>query len=110
MRDGFDLHLKLYVPFYTLLLGGEVEIPLAKGTTTLTIPELTQSNTIFKLKGKGIKHLNREAYGNLIVTVVAETPKSLSKADKKAIEELQKSIKPESFARFKDYQKDIKNL
>ena len=110
VRDGFDLHLKLYVPFYTLLLGGEVEIPLAKGTTTLNIPELTQSNTIFKLKGKGIKHLNRESYGNLIVTVVAETPKTLSKADKKAIEELQKSIKPESFARFKDYQKDMKNL
>jgi molecular chaperone DnaJ len=104
-RDGFDLHLKLYVPFYTLLLGGEVEIPLAKGTTTLKIPELTQSNTIFKLRGKGIKYLNRETYGNLIVTVVAETPKSLSKADKKAIEELKKSLKPENFSRFKDYQK-----
>lgn len=106
-RDGFDLHLKLYVPFYTLLLGGEVEIPLAKGTTTLKIPELTQSNTIFKLRGKGIKYLNRETYGNLIVTVVAETPKSLSKADKKAIEELKKSLKPENFSRFKDYQKDL---
>lgn len=110
VRDGFDLHLKLYVPFYTLLLGGEIEIPLAKGTTTLTIPELTQSNTIFKLKGKGIKYLNRETYGNLIVTVVAETPKTLSKTDKKAIEELKKSIKTDSFARYKDYQKDMKNL
>ena len=110
VRDGFDLHLKLYVPFYTLLLGGDVEIPLAKGTTTLKIPELTQSNTIFKLKGKGIKYLNRETYGNLIVTVVAETPKSLSKNERKAIEELQKSIKTENFARFKDYQKDMKNL
>ena len=106
-RDGFDLHLKLYVPFYTLLLGGEVEIPLAKGTTTLKIPELTQSNTVFKLRGKGIKYLNRETYGNLIVTVVAETPKNLSKADKKAIEELKKSLKPDNFSRYKDYQKDL---
>ena len=110
VRDGYDLNLKLYVPFYTLLLGGEVEIPLAKGTTTLKIPELTQSNTVFKLRGKGIKYLNRETYGNLIVTVVAETPKSLSKADKKAINALKDSIKTDNFARYKDYLKDMKNI
>lgn len=109
-RDGFDLNLKVYVPFYTLLLGGEIEIPLAKGTTTLKIPELTQSNTVFKLKGKGIKYLNRETYGNLIVTVVAETPKSLSKTDKKTLEELKKSIKIDNFSRYKDYTKDINSL
>lgn len=110
VRDGFDLNIKVYVPFYTLLLGGEIEIPLPKGTTTLKIPELTQSNTIFKLKGKGIKYLNRETYGNLVVTVVAETPKSLSKSDKKAIESLKDSMKQDNFARYKDYLKDIKNL
>jgi len=110
VRDGFDLQLKLYVPFYTLLLGGDVEIPLAKGTTMLKIPELTQSNTTFKLRGKGIKYLNRETYGNLIVTVVAETPKTLSKSDKKALEELKKSIKSENFGRYKDYLKDMKNI
>lgn len=110
VRDGFDLNLKVYVPFYTLLLGGEIEIPLPKGTTTLKIPELTQSNTVFKLKGKGIKYLNREMYGNLSVTVVAETPKSLTKSDKKAIEEIKNSIKPDNFARYKDYMKDISNL
>ena len=109
-RDGFDLTLKLYVPFYTLLLGGEVEIPLPKGTTTLKIPELTQSNTVFKLKGKGIKYLNRETYGNLIITVVGETPKSLSKSDKKIVEELKNAIKQDSFARYKDYLKDLKDL
>jgi len=110
VRDGFDLQLKLYVPFYILLLGGEVEIPLAKGTTMLKIPELTQSNTTFKLRGKGIKYLNRETYGNLIVTVIAETPKTLSKSDKKALEELKKSIKSDNFGRYKDYLKDMKNL
>ncbi len=109
-RDGYDLTLKLYVPFYTLLLGGEVEIPLPKGTTKLKIPELTQSNTVFKLKGKGIKYLNRELYGNLIVTVVGETPKSLSKSDKKALEDLKKGIKEDNFARYKDYKKDLEKV
>ncbi len=110
VRDGYDLNLKLYVPFYTLLLGGEVEIPLPKGTTTLKIPELTQSNTIFKLKGKGIKNLNSSAVGNLVVTVVAETPKKLSKDEKEMLAKLKDSLGDEDFARYKNYKKDISNL
>lgn len=109
VRDGYDLNLKLYVPFYTLLLGGEVEIPLPKGTTTLKIPELTQSNTIFKLKGKGIKNLNSSNTGNLIVTVIAETPKKLSKDEKAKLESLKDSLDSADFARFKSYQKDLEN-
>ena len=110
VRDGYDLQLKLYLPFYTLLLGGDVEIPLAKGTTTLKIPELTQSNTIFKLKGKGIKNLNSSSYGNLIVTVVAESPKTLSKDEKKMLNQLKDSFKENDFARYKNYIKDIESL
>jgi len=109
VRDGYDLNLKLYVPFYTLLLGGEVEIPLPKGTTTLKIPELTQSNTIFKLKGKGIKNLNSDATGNLIVTVVGETPKKLSKDEKSKLESLKESLESSDFSRYKAYQKDLEN-
>ena len=110
VRDGYDLNLKVYVPFYTLLLGGEIEIPLPKGTTTLKIPELTQSNTIFKLKGKGIKNLNSSNTGNLIVTVVAETPKKLSKDEKLKLEELKNSFESSDFSRYKAYQRDIENL
>jgi len=109
VRDGYDLTLKLYVPFYTLLLGGEVEIPLPKGTTTLKIPELTQSNTIFKLKGKGIKNLNSSNTGTLIVTVIAETPKKLSKDEKSKLEALKQNLEVSDFARFKNYQKDLEN-
>lgn len=110
VRDGFDLNLKVYVPFYTLLLGGEIEIPLPKGTTTLKIPELTQSNTIFKLKGKGIKNLNSSNVGNLIITVVAETPKKLTKEEKSKLEELKKSFDSSDFSRYKSYQRDIEDL
>lgn len=110
VRDGYDLTLKLYLPFYTLLLGGEVEIPLPKGTTTLKIPELTQSNTVFKLKGKGIKNLNSSAVGNLIVTVVAETPKKLSRDEKAMLAKLKDSLGDDDFARYKNYKKDISSL
>lgn len=109
-RDGVDLNLKLYVPFQTLLTGGEVEIPLTKGTTTLKIPELTQSNTIFKLKGKGIKNINSNSYGNINVTIVGEAPKSLSKNAKQLLAKLNEELEDGDFNRYKNYLKDLKNI
>ncbi len=108
-RDGYDLNLKLYVPFTTLLLGGEVEVPLTDGYTMLKIPELTQSNTVFKLKGKGIKHLNSNSYGNIVVTVVGETPKNLSKEDKIALGKIRDTMSINNYSRYKSYLKDIEN-
>lgn len=108
-RSGFDLNLKLYVPFTTLLLGGEVEVPLTDGYTMLKIPELTQSNTVFKLKGKGIKHLNSNNYGNIIVTVIGETPKNLSKEDKAALAKIRDTQSVNNYTRYKSYLKDIEN-
>ena len=57
VRNGNDLLLELYVPFTTALLGGKVTIPTLKGTYDLEIKELTQSGTIMRLKGKGVKNL-----------------------------------------------------
>lgn len=109
-REGYDLLIKVYVPFTTLLSGGEITIPLAKGTTTIKIPELTQSNTVFKLKGKGVKNLNSASYGNLIVTVVGESPKSLNREQKALLKKLTESFDDNDFARYKNYVKDLKQL
>jgi len=109
VREGYNLSLKLYVPFYILLNGGEVTIPLAKGTTNLKIPSLTQSNTVFKLKGKGIKHLNSNAQGDLNVVVIGEAPKNLSKDEKVFIEQLEEKFSGASFARYKAYLTELNN-
>ena len=65
---------------------------------------------VFKLKGKGIKHLNRNSYGDLIITLVAESPKSLSKEEKKLVDKLANSLNESCFTRYKSYLKDIDNL
>ncbi len=93
-----------------LVTGGEVTVPLTKGTTKLKIPPLTQSNTVFKLKGKGIKHLNSNAEGNLNVVVIGESPKSLSKEDKQNLKQLEKSLKDSSFSRYRTYLNELENL
>ncbi len=110
VREGYDLKLKVYVPFTTLLVGGSIEIPTVDGKTTIKIPELTQNNTIFKLKGKGVKMLNRSSYGDLLVTVIGEMPKSLNKQEKQALAELDEKFDETDFARYKQYKKDVNNL
>ena len=107
VRDGFDLNLKVYVPFYTLLLGGEIEIPLPKGTTTLKIPELTQSNTVFKLKGKGIKYLKGFGSGDIIVTLKGEMPKELDKSQIKMIKELESNINEKAYPKTNKYKEKL---
>ena len=84
-RNGYDVSFDLWLPFTTLILGGKVEIPTLNGKTVLDIKELTQTGTVMRLKNKGIKYLNREVYGDMLVTLKAEFPKSLDKSTKETL-------------------------
>ena len=107
-RKGNDLFMDLYIPFTTTLLGGKVEIPTLNGPYTLTIPERTASGTVMRIKNKGVKVLNQNSYGDLLVTIKAEMPKSLSKEDKKTIEKLAKDIGDGSYVKYNNFLKKMK--
>ena len=109
-RDGFNLYIDLPIPFTTAYLGGKVNVPTPDGMYELTIPALTQANTVFKLKGKGIKMLNRDGKGDIIVTVRVEMPKSSSKHDKELIEKLAETISIQNYQKTKTYQDKLKKL
>lgn len=103
VRKGFDLLLDLHVPFTTCLLGGVVEIPTLEGKYKLEIKELTQSGTIMRIKGKGIKHLNRDGRGDLVVTIKSEAPKSLDRKTKDLLKEIDKNLKESDFTKYKSF-------
>ncbi len=107
-RKGDDLYLDLYLPFTTLLLGGKVEIPLVNDKYLLTIPELTASGTVMRIKNKGMKRLNRDSYGDLLVTVKAETPKSLDKQTKQKLQSLAEEIGDGAYTKYNNYLKKMK--
>lgn len=109
-RNGTDLLYDLYVPFTTCLLGGKVEVPLTKGTTTLDIKEGTQSGTIMRLKNKGIKVLNRESYGDMLVTIKSEPPKNLNKKAKELLKQIDDSFSENDFPKYKDFKNKMRGL
>ena len=110
VRDGYNLLLDLPIPFTTAYLGGKVKIPTTDGFYELTIPALTQPNTVFKLRNKGIKYLQKEVYGDLIVTVRVEMPKDISKYEKELVKKLDDSISLNSYKKYKTYQDKISKL
>src|SRR5205823_4431656 len=56
--ENDNLYCEVPIPFSVAALGGQVDVPTLEGKAHLKIPAGTQSGQIFKLRGKGIIHLN----------------------------------------------------
>jgi len=93
-RDGDNILYELPINFAQAALGAEVDIPTLDGTTKLSIPAGSQTGEVFRLKNKGIPHLHRNGQGDQLVTLFVVTPDSLSKEQRRLLEELAKSLGP----------------
>jgi molecular chaperone DnaJ len=102
-RDGFDVYEDVPITFTEAILGGKVKIAGINETLEITIPELTQSGTILTVKGKGVKNLNRNSYGDLYAKIIIELPKSLDKSEKKLVQDLNDSISKNQYAKKKSF-------
>ncbi len=87
-REGNDLFCTIPLSFSQLALGAEIAVPTLYGEHTLHIPEATQTGTQFRLRNKGVPHLNRSGKGDLFVEVMVQTPKKLTKRQRELLEEL----------------------
>ncbi len=88
-RDQNDLHCEMPISFTIAALGGEIEIPTLDGAAKIRIPAETQSGKVFRLRGKGIKGVRSNAFGDLMCHVVVETPVSLTPRQKDLLQELE---------------------
>ncbi len=77
-REGQDLYYDLPISYVQACLGDEVEVPTIDDKTKFVIPAGTQTETTFKIKNKGLKHVKWAGLGNLYVKVHVVVPKELS--------------------------------
>ena len=104
-RDGMDLHCTIPVPFMDAVLGGEMTVPTLDGPAKLKLPTGTQSNTIFRVRGKGMPSLKGSGRGDLMVEVQVETPTKLSSAQEKALKAFGKELKESNQPEVADFRK-----
>ncbi|MCU9613931.1 molecular chaperone DnaJ [Caldibacillus lycopersici] len=86
-RDGEDIYCDMPITFVQAALGDEIEVPTLHGKVKLKIPAGTQSNTKFRLRGKGVKHLRGNGIGDQHVTVKVVTPTKLTEKQKQILRE-----------------------
>jgi len=95
-REGQNLHCVIPISFPQAALGAEIEIEGVDGPVMLKIPEGIQSGKEVRVRGKGVPYLNEKGRGDLIVKVVVQIPKKLSKTQRDLISELAKSMSVEN--------------
>lgn len=95
-RAEHDLHCTVPVSFPQAALGDELTLPTLDGEVRLKVPEGTQSGKEFKIRGKGVPYLNANGRGDLIVQIVVQTPKRLTKVQKELIRQLSESLTVEN--------------
>jgi molecular chaperone DnaJ len=94
-RKGSDLLCEAHVGFPQAALGTEISVPILNGKARLKIPPGTQTGTLFRLRGKGVPHLNGGRRGDQFVKVIVQTPTNLTRRQKELLTELIKEMKDE---------------
>ncbi len=94
-RDGNDLHCELQVPFTTLALGGEIEVPSLLGEPdTMKVSDGTAAGTVLRLRGKGMPDVSGRGRGDLLVSVQVAVPKKLTREQRQLLEQVAAAMPP----------------
>ncbi len=87
VRKGDDLLMELPISFADAALGCTREIPSLHGHTKVVIPEGTQSQKVIRVKAEGMPNVHGRGRGDILVTVLVETPTKLTERQKELLKE-----------------------
>ncbi len=86
-RRGDDVICHMPITFAEAALGAEMEVPTLDGNVRYTVPEGTQTGSVFRLREKGVPHINGRGRGDQLVYVQIEVPKNLSAPQKELLKQ-----------------------
>jgi len=86
-REGNDIYCEVPINFAQAALGDEIEVPTVDGRVKLKIPAGTQTETFFRLRGKGVPYLRGSGRGDQHVKVRVVTPTKLTERQKELLRE-----------------------
>lgn len=90
-RVGDNIKSNLKLKYSQIIKGDKVEVDTVDGPIRLKIPPFTPSGKVFVLKDKGVYKLNSRGRGDHFVTVKLDLPNSLTREQKKLIDDLEKN-------------------
>jgi molecular chaperone DnaJ len=87
-RNDDDVIYELPISIAQAALGASLEVPTLSGRARLKIPSGTQSGKVFRMRGKGIQHLQRSGAGDQLVRAWIWTPTRLGRTERELLEKL----------------------
>jgi molecular chaperone DnaJ len=101
-RNGSDIITEVNISLTKAVLGGDISVSTLGGKVDMKVPAGTQSESIFRLKGKGIVDLHGRGMGDQLVKVIVEIPRRLTADQRRLMEEFARlsgeTVDRESFA------------
>jgi molecular chaperone DnaJ len=98
-RDGNNLICRVPITISQAVLGSEIEVPTLDGALAQTLKRGVQSGDVVRIGGRGMPSLRGGRKGDLLVQLVVETPRQLTKRQEELFRELaeleQKHVSPE---------------
>ncbi|UCG37422.1 MAG: molecular chaperone DnaJ [Candidatus Bathyarchaeota archaeon] len=91
-RRGSNILCEAHINFPQAALGSEIYVPTLDGKAKLKIPAGTQTDTLFRLRNKGVPQLRGWGKGDQIVRVIVQTPTKLTRHQKKLLKDLAQEI------------------
>jgi molecular chaperone DnaJ len=87
-RQGYDLVHELHLPVTQAALGASLGFETLDGTEDLVVPQSTQTGRTFRLRGRGVPHVDGRGRGDLLVQVKVDTPAGLTEAQEALMRQL----------------------
>ena len=109
-RDGYDLHLDLPISFTQAALGAEIDVPTLDGSVKYKIPEGTQTDTEFRIRGAGIQQLRSSSKGDLVIHVRVEIPKRLTEKQRELLRQFDEATTGKEYDQRKGFFDKVKEL
>jgi molecular chaperone DnaJ len=91
-RHGHDLRCVIPISFPQAAMGAEIDMQGIDGPVSLKIPEGTQSGRELRVRGRGVPYLNEKGQGDLVVKVIVQIPRKLTRAQRELVAKLAETM------------------
>jgi molecular chaperone DnaJ len=109
-REGDHLLCQVPITFSQAALGGPIQVPTLDGPMTYSLKGGVQSGETVRIPGKGMPNVHTKRPGDLIVMLLVETPRHLTKRQEELFRELAEIDKKHVSPQRKSFFEKLKQL
>ena len=109
-REGNSIYMDLPITFTQAALGDTIKVPTIDGPIDYKIPEGTQNDEIFTIKGKGMPNISGRGRGDQFVHIIVETPRALTQKQKELLRKFDESLTDRQYQKKFNFREFLKNM